>query len=175
MNGDGLLDRMKKNDTCYYPYDNCPWSVYFNNGSGFDASPISWRNPSPWDNIRGTYIRNTDSNGAFTDVMDINGDGLPDRIVYSRNCTYPYTNCPWKVYFNNGSGFDPGVDWSNPSPWDFIRGNYIRNTDLNGISTDVVDINGDGLPDRVVFNRNCGYPFTNCPWKVYFNNGVHAT
>ena len=173
MNGDGLLDRVRTNNSCSYPYDNCPWSVYLNNGTGFDASPISWPNPSAWGPAAGNYIQCSDTKGLVAGVIDMNGDGLPDRVVYSRSCVYPYTNCPWKVYFNNGNGFDPGVDWSNPSPWqDSTRGNYIRNTDSYGVFTDVIDINGDGLPDRVVYNRNCLYPYTNCPWKVYFNNGT---
>jgi RHS repeat-associated protein len=172
MNGDGLLDRVKKNDACQYPFTNCDWSVYPNNGTGFDTSPVSWPNPSAWHPTDGNYIQNSNTNGAYTDVIDMNADGLPDRVVYNRSCAYPYTNCPWKVYFNNGTGFNAGVDWPNPSPWDNTRGNYIRNTDSNGVSTNVIDMNGDGLPDRVVYNRSCAYPYTNCPWKVYFNNGT---
>jgi len=110
----------------------------------------------------------------------MNGDGLPNRVVYDMNYTYNPNNpqpAIWKVYFNNGRGFDAGVDWPNPSPWTTDKGNYIRNVGLdgNGVYTDVIDMNGDGLPDRVIYDRNyqCPNP-PNCPtayWKVYLNNG----
>jgi phage-related protein len=99
----------------------------------------------------------------------MNGDGLPDRVVFDR-LTPQYKT--WKVYFNNGSGFDNGTDWSNPSAWSYYYGNYIRNTGANGTYTDLIDMNGDGLPDRVVYSDACFWNYTgNCPWKVYFNNG----
>jgi RHS repeat-associated protein len=166
MNGDGLADRVVYDKEA--PYDT--WTLYLNTGSGF-GSGADWPNPSAWDSINGNYIRNSSGYGTYTDVIDMNGDGLPDRVVYNKNCTYPYTNCPWTVYFNTGSGFGPGVEWPNPSVWDAINGNFIRNTNAYGAYTDLIDMNGDGLPDRVVYNKNCSYPYTNCPWTVYFNNG----
>jgi hypothetical protein len=72
----------------------------------------------------------------------MNGDGLPDRVVFDR-LTPQYKT--WKVYFNNGSGFDNGTDWSNPSAWSYYYGNYIRNTGANGTYTDLIDMNGGGI------------------------------
>jgi len=171
MNGDGLLDRVVYNRNCSSPYTNCPWSVYLNNGSGFDSTPISWSNPSPWSNSDGNYIRNTHpaGYGTYTDVIDMNADGLPDRVVYDRWSPYD----TWQVYLNNGSGFGSSMNWPNPSAWDQYSGNDIRDTSPAGYGTytDVIDMNGDGLPDRVVYNRNCSSPYTNCPWSVYLNNG----
>jgi len=181
MNGDGRPDRVVYDkDYNYDPQNPQPayWKVYLNTGSGFDPNYISWLNPSPWSDINGNYIRNTNTlgYGTYTDVIDLNGDGLPDRVVYNKNCTSPYTNCPWTVYFNNGSGFDPGVDWPNPSAWDDKGGNYIRSNYVligdeiynYGTTTDVIDVNGDGLPDRVVYDR---WTSEHKTWKVYFNYG----
>jgi len=159
MNGDGLPDRVVYDKTT--PYDT--WTVYYNTGtgSGFGSSN-DWPNPSAWGSVNGNYVRNVDSNGSYTDVIDMNGDGLPDRVVKDK--TSPYDT--WTVYLNNGSGFNPGMDWSNPSGNGPIEGNYIRNThDWAGIYTDVIDMNGDGLPDRVVKNTATG------GWTVYFNTG----
>jgi len=174
MNGDGLPDRVVFNKDCTPPYGtNCPWTVYFNIGKGFDQG-VSWSNPSAWHPVEGNYIQNTSTIklGTYTDVIDMNGDGLPDRVVFDKEDPYD----TWTVYFNNGSGFGPlvGVDWPNPSFWSNINGNYIQNTsniDL-GTYTNVMDMNGDGLPDRVVFNKDCTPP--NCPWSVYFNKGPFA-
>jgi len=163
MNGDGLPDRVVYDKTS--PYNT--WTVYFNNGSGFDAG-VDWPNPSAWALIQGNYIRNSDTYGTYTDLIDMNGDGLPDRVVYDK--VYPYDT--WSVYLNNGSGFDPTpISWPIPPAWYGNRGNYIRDTDGYGALTDVIDMNGDGLPDRVIYNRNCGYPYTNCPWSIYLDKG----
>ena len=173
INGDGLPDRVVFNNDCNPPYgEACPWTVYFNNGRGFDQG-ISWPNSSAWNNIEGNYIQNTSTVkfGTYTLVMDMNGDGLPDRVVHDRE--EPYKT--WTVYFNNGSGFGPPVDWPNPSAWSNINGNYMQNTSTIGLGTytDVIDMNGDGLPDRVVFNKDCNPP-AECPWSVYFNKGPFA-
>lgn len=163
MNGDGLPDRVVYSKTCAPPYaTNCPWTIYFNNGTGFGAG-VNWSNPSPWDSVNGNYIRNTDTYGTYTDVIDMNGDGLPDRVVFDR--TGPYNT--WTVYFNNGNGFDPGVDWPNPSAWSASGGNYIRSLNAMMVQADVIDMNGDGLPDRVVYDSTDPYD----TWTVYFNNG----
>jgi len=131
---------------------------------------VDWPNPSAWDDIWGNYIRNTKSlYGTYTDVIDMNGDGYPDRVVYDR-WTSEYKT--WKVYFNYGSGFGSGVDWPNPSAWHATKGNLIRNDYVSGgynygTSTDVIDMDGDGLPDRVVYDKTSPY-YT---WSVYFNKG----
>jgi hypothetical protein len=50
-------------------------------------------------------------NGEFSMLIDINGDGLPDR-VFDRN---PKTNQTGLfVYLNTGNGFDSGKQWQTP-------------------------------------------------------------
>ena len=173
MNADGRPDRVVYNDDCSAPYEtNCPWTVYFNNGNGFDEqTDPNWPNPSAWSAIYGNHIRNSNAYGTYTDLIDMNGDGLPDRVVYDRESPYTPPDSYWTVYFNNGSGFDPGVHWYNPSAWSVINGNYIRNTSSFGTYTDVIDINGDGLPDRVVYDRFSPYIPPDSFWRVYLNNG----
>jgi hypothetical protein len=136
---------------------------------GFSGA-VNWSNPSAWNSNGGNYIRNNYTDGTYNygiraDVIDMDGDGLPDRVVYDR--TSPYDT--WTVYFNNGSGFDAGVDWPNPSAWGPYNGNLVRNFDLLGFGTytDVIDIDGNGLPDRVVYDRTSPYS----TWSVYFNKG----
>src|SRR5205823_10733395 len=79
-------------------------------------------------------------------LRDINGDGLPDRLM--QTFYSPYTN--WLVQINTGSGFAPV---QNFGPYDSQGQNTsaawsaISTTD--GAVT-LLDINGDGLPDRVM-------------------------
>jgi hypothetical protein len=50
------------------------------------------------------------SGGEHSTLIDMNGDGLPDR-VFDRN---PSSNQEGiYVYLNTGSGFDSGQQWQN--------------------------------------------------------------
>ena len=168
LNGDGRPDRVVYNASCSNPpyYQNCPWSVHLNNGSGFSSSITSWANPSAWTKVKGNYIRDEAYVAAYTDgvsydVIDMNGDGLPDRVVYDH--VAPIDNT-WNIYFNTGSGFTGGQygePWPNPSGINHIETwNYST---VPCVLATVIDMNGDGLPDRVVKNGSA--------WTVYFNTG----
>jgi RHS repeat-associated protein len=172
INGDGLVERVVYDPA--EPYDT--WTVYHNDTHGFivkgDGYPWDWSNWSAWSYYEGNYIRNNISQdgyayGTYTEVLDLNGDGRPDRVVFNRSCSPPYTDCPWSVYFNTGDGFaTTPYSWPNPSAVNAVYGNYIRNTDGYGsVGTDVIDMNGDGLPDRV------DYVSAQSNWKVYLNTG----
>jgi hypothetical protein len=81
-------------------------------------------------------------------LIDINGDGLPDR-VFDKN---PSNDQPgFYVFLNTGNGFDLGKQWQSN-----LGGNQNwknRPTHANGERSMLIDINGDGLPDRV-FDKN---------------------
>ncbi|VVM22728.1 hypothetical protein BSPWISOXPB_8830 [uncultured Gammaproteobacteria bacterium] len=60
--------------------------------------------------LGGTIIGKTTQrkNGKYSMLIDINGDGLPDR-VFDRN---PKTDQQgFFVYLNTGDGFDNGKQW----------------------------------------------------------------
>jgi hypothetical protein len=173
MNDDGLPDRVVS--ALSPPYNN--WTVYFNNGAGFNSG-VNWpypggglcyqrtENPSIYDYVCDSFIQhNRDYNyeimecpashgGIWADVIDMNGDGLPDRLVayYNEN-----NEVRWKVYLNNGSGFDQAMNWSVPNGHAYILYRYGGmmgcpgvNLDIYGVAERLMDMNGDGLPDRVV-------------------------
>ena len=155
MNGDGLLDRIQCGDpTC------SSYVIRLNNyGNGFNAQHSTWSNPSP-SGMR--HIRKKDSIGVLADFIDLNGDGLPDRVVRDSQ-----NNNRWIVYRNNGiNGFLEGENWENVNVLNLPNGNYIRNYDSGGTWSDVIDMNGDGLPDRVVTRRVPPYNY-----EIYRNNG----
>jgi len=156
MNGDGLPDRV---GTTASPYS---WNVYFNNGNGFNTA-ASWSHPSgDPNNYYGNFIRDADAYGSVrSDVIDMNGDGRPDRVVYG--------NPDWRVYFNTGSSFEANYfAWPAPAAY---SGYWIRHSAFMSYEgyawtnrvADMVDMNGDGLPDRVVSDG--------ASWFVFFNNG----
>jgi RHS repeat-associated protein len=162
INGDGLPDRvMRKLNTPYTQF-----AVQFNNGVGFEA----------WEYWGGTLDSmgqtgpdwnspvDTTSGDTSATLVDINGDGLVDRVM--RTNASPYVK--FHVQLNTGTGFAPAVDWTNvdnqgqSSSWGSVH-------TVNGGDTvvDLVDMNGDGLPDRVM--RPVSAPFDH--WLVQFNQG----
>jgi hypothetical protein len=91
---------------------------------------------------------------VYVAFRDINGDGLPDRIIACQ-CE-PYTT--WYVQINTGTGFGPLISWPTGSQGQ--TGNFLfcgidtTNATDNGTLAGVamlLDMNGDGLPDRVEY------------------------
>ncbi|GFO57426.1 hypothetical protein GMSM_44330 [Geomonas sp. Red276] len=110
-----------------------------NNGNGGAMAPMDWPGAPAGP------ITATDSLGNVTqDLVDINGDGLPDVVVANSDGT-------WNVYLNTGSGFAPPTSWVVPGSDGFIRtvtadpnspGSFI-------ITRDLIDVNGDSIVDLV--------------------------
>ena len=138
INGDGLLDRVFDRNPSN---DQQGFYVFLNTGNGF-KSGRQWQSNlgSDWKN------RPTHKNGEHSMLIDINGDGLPDR-VFDRNPSNDQQG--FYVFLNTGNGFDSGRQWQSNLGSDWKN----RPTHKNGEHSMLIDINGDGLPDRV-FDRN---------------------
>jgi RHS repeat-associated protein len=171
INGDGLPDRVMRQYNS--PYTN--FVVQFNNGAGFEP-PENW---GPINTNWGSPITYVGGQGdIMSTLIDINGDGLPDMLMHpydpSTNNMTGQTSLPllprtnWLVQLNTGSGFAPAVSWSpidcqgQTYEWD-----YVTHLDSRNTLVDFFDINGDGLPDRVM--RCINAPYTN--WVVQLNQG----
>ncbi len=120
----------------------------------FSYKPLDagFSNYSSWNPQATPVFRTVNSSNATTaDSYDINGDGLPDMIDSSTS--------PWKISLNTGSGYMAPMDWSG-SP-----AGPITETDAAGnVTRDLIDINGDSLPDVVIAT-------TGGAWDVRLNNG----
>jgi RHS repeat-associated protein len=173
INGDGLPDFLMA-----WPFFQNEIDVAFNTGMGTDSSggEFGW----PWEPMLGdwgisfvTPQIDLVSTTPFTSdsihavqLIDINGDGLPDRVMTKGSS--PFTSL--EVQLNTGSGFGPLVYWTNVlseagtnnQQWD--AAGY---TSGGEVLTTLIDINGDGLPDRVM--RKKSSPYTNL-W-VQLNQG----
>jgi len=165
MNGDGLPDRVMRKVSS--PYTN--FVVQFNlNGSLGEAR--TWPNVQGYDIYPDDYRLNSmdaaADGGGWVTLRDINGDGLPDRIITD------YTNnyASFKVQFNNGAGFEAQEIWgpvdtqSNPN-WGW---GGASSTGGGATYVELFDINGDGLPDRVMRKLNSTYD----RFKVQLNTGT---
>ena len=145
MNGDGLDDIVDSADG--------NWLVYLNTGSGFLPAQT-------WETGYSGLIRDPDSTGNVKrDLFDINGDGFPD-IVNPRS-----GNSTWEVRLNNGHGFGPKVSW--PAPTTVPADGYTRDvTTDDNVRRDLIDMDGDGVPDIV--RKMSGV------WQVSYNRSGMA-
>ncbi len=133
---------------------------------------------------------------VFGELVDVNGDGLPD-IVQSMRCIgscigtgYPGLDNTY-VYLNNGNGWTYDSAWSSPADQysiDYatmlhqsppqVNGHNIK-IDLDtphatdgAIAGELIDVNGDGLPDIVQSLRpNSGATADLDNAYVYLNTG----
>ena len=161
INGDGLPDKVC--DWWAYVY-NTPntytnFMVMTNTGTGFATSATAWPvsdGPAAAGNDLYLY-QCVESGGVNTGFFDINGDGLPDRVMSGYYFQGPMTN--FVVQFNTGSGFTTtnlfgpytSQNWNTnviSYYWAGIETPYVH----------MVDINGDGLPDRVMLPIDTNNP-----------------
>lgn len=165
INADGLPDRIVSVDS------NSSWVVQLNDGQGFESSNANWGTISrKVDNTHYDHIRYSpplDTVGSLTwvDFFDINGDGLPDRIMAEPG------DDGWKVQLNTATGFSAMVDWGDTERM-ISSSNYDAIRSVNSSQetfVDMADLNGDGLPDRVQASDSNGN------WKVQWNTGSGFT
>ncbi len=221
MNGDGRPDVVVTAQVVSIPSYNIDsvfgmpatpyWKVYLNNGNGYNTTPINWSLPQGGQiSSFASYGFNAIADGSAGSTLgdqswtttDMNGDGRPDLVVtsqvvsipsYNINSAFGMPSTPyWKVYLNNGTGFD-----SNPINWSLPQGGQISSFATYGFnaiadgsagsqvgdqSWTTIDMNGDNKPDLVVTAEVVSIPSYNIDsvfglpanpyWKVYLNNGT---
>jgi RHS repeat-associated protein len=179
INGDNIPDRvMAEQQTLAQAFDY--FMVQLGNGSGFGTvrkfGPYSSQG-SQQDVPGDTYFGLIE--GLYIKFVDINGDGLPDRVMYPYDSTVsgpvpPQNFTKMVVEFNNGYSFETG-DWlgvnpqytttdpSNPNfPINVTMYAHLENFPYVGL----FDMNGDNLPDRVMLKHS-----DHSKWWVQVNNG----
>jgi len=166
MNGDNFVDRVFRKVSS--PYNNL--RVQYHTGTGFDTPPENFGTldfqggtNTAWGHPIGTMDSGKEE---VCGLYDINGDGLPDRVMRKRLSPYD----KFLVQFHTGTGFSTAVNWS---PLD-TDGNTTRTwnsvsySNANGGRQILADINGDGLPDRLCRKQTKPYD----QLRVQFNNGA---
>lgn len=144
MNGDNLPDIVQSRYDGGGMYTKRIW---INNGSQW-VEDASWQIPLIFgDSI--SYKNN------WTQIADVNGDGLPD-IILADNRGNAFLQ---QVYINTSTGWILDSSWSLPS------GVYFSNYFGDNMGAQVSDINGDGLADIVWSDCSVGSP------AVYINTG----
>lgn len=191
INGDSLPDRVADpleslssaaGSPSLYPYTKL--MVQLNGSTNWSSvSNVSWTNVVFTNSVAGDLANSSAraiENGDYILMSDMNGDGLPDRVMAraygSPAGSGPFTN--YWVQFNTGAGFTEKRAFgplSYDAPPAGAYGVYGRT--LNSASLRLLDLNGDGLPDRVMYpiNAQTGGPEPVCGsitnYVVEFNNG----
>ncbi|MDB4940249.1 MAG: hypothetical protein JWO40_674 [Candidatus Doudnabacteria bacterium] len=169
VNGDGLMDVvyatgcMDNSGTSCYEKNA---TVFINTGTGW-STPTGWRLPTYPSSFTSYSAPNNVSNVApinfHADLIDVNGDGLPDIIDPNIEAASVCSGQARGGYFRNtGSGwvYDPCFE--------------IPNIDNGSNDFQYSDINNDGLVDIVLADAirgSGGVPATNTDTAVYINNG----
>ncbi len=158
MDGDHLPDRVwvqSVGDTF--------WWFQKNNGTSFGEK-------IKWEGVVDLYERglgqamvyyNNRRPQVMGDLRDMNGDGLPDRVLVkgSYDNWDLKQNYSWMIQINNGHGFNPPEEWNNIVAVDVtaaggkfaIRGKNDKNgRPVQEVISDLIDMDGDGLLDRVI-------------------------
>jgi len=201
MDGDGLPDRVNYDGSTatnqYQVQKNLGMQA---NGNGQLGSRYAF---GPTSTGSGTVATNSNPipagggyaqlNTPYGRIRDINGDGLPDRVMnYWAADTFvfptppytPFTN--YEVMLNNGAGFFGVSAWtvtnisftwsSDPDSASLLYacveggGTYTAGTASYNVGVGLFDINGDGLPDRVMTAFDLYTPMTNL--YVQINTGT---
>jgi RHS repeat-associated protein len=135
------------------------------NGTG-SANTSTAGNEMPPLGIGGSL--GTGTSDSESDLLDINGDGLPDRVYENGraalNLGYRFADPePWPGgVLNDGSSSNAGVNIGFNTDFYGFAGGASFNEGDNSSSNTLADVNGDGLMDRV---------FTGSPIKVALNKG----
>ncbi len=154
MTGDGLPDYVLPNE------EPGVWLVYRNNGTDFEEPPLEFPVPDSFNAVKGI---------SWT-LIDFNGDGLPD-IVRDGGLRYDpqpgadYYAQALQVYFNTGQGFveTPHEMLTPHGSGCYPSSGTVFGTWQSAVVTDLLDINGDGLPDCVSDEID--------GWRVLLNTG----
>jgi RHS repeat-associated protein len=104
------------------------------------------------------------------DLIDINGDGLPDRVyedgTAKLNLGYEFAEPaePWAGgVINDGDTVNAGVNMGYNSDFYSLGGGLNLGTGTSKTDETYADLNGDGLPDKVIAGS---------PLKVRLNTGA---
>ncbi len=163
MNGDGLLDYVEGAG----PHGQgtpAPLQVWYNTGAGFAADPQPF--PVAYSMIALTTEEDSSSPHAQSKqvlgLYDMNGDGLPDQVKgAAAHPTY------WEVWINDGTEMVGPYQWpihSGSGLWYLNRAVPLSGGGFETLR-DLLDINGDGLPDLVEANPAVS------TWQVWLNRG----
>ncbi len=152
INGDGYVDVIEAYQTASGTVQN----VWLNTGLGF-ATTSQFALPDVF-----VSTVNLDRGELRLRFTELNGDGLADAVVYTRDRTNATTR---KAWINNGTAWVEANQWLPEQPLsDYSDTSFPAEREYATLA----DINGDGLADYIQATYNS--PTSNTK-KVWLNDG----
>ncbi|MEK7153471.1 MAG: toxin TcdB middle/N-terminal domain-containing protein, partial [Patescibacteria group bacterium] len=153
VNADGLVDIVHAFGDFRFSNSSVTQEIYLNTGSG-------WQQSTTWTLPNNFYFLHVEGYGisypGFGEMMDVNGDGLPDIVQYDKN----QRGFGPGIYLNNGNGgWDQSVMYTVPAVLVERQNKY----------TTYGDFNTDGFIDFAISERT-----TDVVNEVYLNNGTNG-
>ncbi len=130
------------------------WLVSPGNGRGGFGEKICWPVPAEaWSNPSTTYPAGDGESVSWSQLADINGDGLPDLLsLVGVRAGFTFINPEVKAFLNTGRGFTPGVPLMYAATEDDQFAVTAMTPDpTRRFTKRLVDVDGDGLLDRLDF------------------------
>ncbi|MEQ1505917.1 MAG: VCBS repeat-containing protein, partial [Myxococcota bacterium] len=162
LDGDGIVDLVqfdREPGSADPAIGRDQWLRFANTGGGFDPAGAGW--PIPYRAVFPTT--------GYHALIDLDGDGLVDFVQFDRERPpddAAIGDTEWRLFANTGAGFDPNpVSWPIPYPADLLNSGFHA----------VLDLDGDGLPDFVQFDReqtSLDAAIGATEWRVYRNTGA---
>jgi RHS repeat-associated protein len=150
------LTKLSQEKDCVKPL-TFQWDTFNPADYSSDTSDSSekWWKDSP------EYMLPSDSSGAGTQFVDLDGDGRLDFVQAIKGST---TNAVWHNK-GNGNGWDKMDPLPSPA--------FLADDSGNTLPTLFMDIDGDGLPDLIAFDRVTAAQETRKVWlnKAKTNGG----
>lgn len=143
---------------------------YGSDGTYFNSTKFDYGTPQSENSSVQLSLQGFSSEPADYLIGDYNGDGISDIMAF----TYTFiggvkTHNSWKVYLNNGNGYDMFVV-NSALPANFIpfdpKNKYSELPNYN-MGLEIFDMNGDGIDDVMVGERLAQYFI----YHVYYSNG----
>ncbi len=152
LNGDALADVVVATRT---PAGEVILGAWRNTGSSWVAAP-EFAPPE----VQYDYAAGIATGIIYGRFADINGDGLPDWV---RSVQTAGGSIVFSTWINTGSGWLLDSDYELPT----VLLSYVDDADGRALA-DLVDVNGDGLPDLVSAYKSDGVQTLN----VWLNTGA---
>lgn len=183
MNGDLLPDLVVADDCDHEGVGTDRWNVYLHETTGFAASPIDWSLPGGFGRDQLDDLSEDEGSTCFEGELsfvtrDMDGDLQPDLVVTDRCDLAGVGTEHWEVFLSDGTGFaGTAIDWALPGGFATDQLDDAA-TDESGLctegelSTALLDMDGDLMPDLVISDRCDVAGVGTDHWEVYLNDGT---
>lgn len=164
LTNDGDADIVVFQDQCDATVGQSHWDVYAAGDSGFAAAPSPYALPAPRCN---TSFDAAEGTGAVSfSLLDMNDDARPDLVVTADQCDATVGQTHWDVYLGSASGFAAApISYSIPAPR--CQRNFDALGGYGAVGYQVLDLDGDGRSELVVYHDDCDSTVGATHWDVY--------